>query len=158
MTPGDFLSTEVWLTGLEKPGDITAWKRSAEDDFYAAGRSAKMDIGQVVWQELQPDDEACPPVPRGKKYEGPNQRLLLGAAQVLRRTRPASWFTLDLEPDDLRRLRDITRKAYQKALPLYPTLTDSQCDTIINDLGPEAAEVALYRGGAEEPVKKLLLN
>ena len=62
---------------------------------------------------------------------------------------PTSWFTDDLGSDDLARLRRVTREAYARLFPVRSRLTDRQCDTIINDLGPEAAADALRRGMAD---------
>ena len=55
-------------------------------------------------------------------------------------------FLAELEPSDLARLRRITRAAYARAFPWRRPLTDRQADTIICDLGPEAALDSLSAG------------
>ena len=44
-------------------------------------------------------------------------------------------FITDLDPVDLRRLRDITRRVHAKDYPHLPALSDHQCDVVIEDIG-----------------------
>ncbi len=44
-------------------------------------------------------------------------------------------FVTDLDPVDLRRLREITRRIYAKDFPLLLALSDHQCDRIIEQIG-----------------------
>ncbi len=44
-------------------------------------------------------------------------------------------FLTDLDPVDLRRLREITRRIHAKEFPRLPVLTDHQCDVVIERIG-----------------------
>ena len=44
-------------------------------------------------------------------------------------------FITDLDPVELRRLRDITRRIHAKDFPHLPVLTDHQCDRVIEKIG-----------------------
>src|SRR3546814_7626595 len=108
--------------------------------------------GPIRWTEKLPGDERVPPVP--SHISGLCVRLLVAEAEVLNVRDTASRFLAELEPSDLRRLRTITREAHRlwhhRNAPgqPYTRITDRQADTLVNDLGPEAALEALPKGWA----------
>ena len=78
--------------------------------------------------------------------QGPTIRLLIAEADLV--IPNSGNFLAELGPKDLRLLRNITRRAYALQYPGESRLTNRQCDTLINDFGPDAAVVALERGQA----------
>ena len=95
--------------------------------------------------EKRPGDDRVPPVP--DHIQGPDVLLLVAEAdvQVLMGYDPGN-FLAELEPRDLGRLRGITRAAYARRYPVRAPLTNPQCDTLINDLGLDAALASLEHG------------
>jgi len=146
-TVGDTLEAAIWIDGRETIEDRVRFQKDviASLETYCArhGRA----IGPVTWVEKKPGEPRVPPVPAHIK--GPLVRLLVAEAPVIAEpgikiVRPG--FVHDLEPNDAALLRRITRKQYRKAYPdrrRYPDLTDRQADTLINDLGPDAALATL---------------
>ncbi len=142
-TVGDTLEAAIWLDGRETIENRVRFQKDviAQLEAYCAryGRA----IGPVTWCEKKPGDMRVPPVP--SHIQGPNVRLLVAEAPVvaepgIKIAKPG--FVHDLEPNDAALLRRITKKQYRKAYPdrrRYPDLTDRQADTLINDLGPDAA-------------------
>lgn len=146
---GDVVETAMWLCGRETPEQRQAF----EDDVRAAMLRAQDEhgvvLGAVVYVEKRPGDDRVPPVP--DHIAGPDVRLLVAEAKAIcampHFDLAESRFVDELEPDDLARLRKITRDGYARMMAQHgftmPPLTDRQCDTIISDLGPEAALDAL---------------
>lgn len=139
---GDTFEASIWIDGRE----TVAQRARFEDELTAylahVAEREHVIIGPLMMHEKKPGDDRVPTVP--DHIQGPDVRLLVGEAKVTGIV-PTSYFTEDLEPDDLRRLRKITRRAYERHMPGQPRLSDRQCDTIINDLGPESAYDALRR-------------
>jgi hypothetical protein len=140
---GDTLESAVWLDGRETIEDRVRFQRDAIGSLEAYCARHGRSIGPVMWVEKKPGEPRVPPVPAHIK--GPLVRLLVAEAPVIAEpgikiVKPG--FVHDLEPNDAALLRRITRKQYRKAYPdrrKYPDLTDRQCDTLLNDLGPQAA-------------------
>lgn len=154
MNIGDTLDAALWIDGRE----TAEQRRRFEIDVSAALAEGQEEhgviIGPVIWTEKKPGEERVPPVP--DHIQGPDVRLLVGTAKVIA-FMPVfgeSRFYDDLEPDDQERLRRITRKAYKRDFPGYPRLTDRQCETLINDLGPEAGLDALRANDTD--IRKVL--
>lgn len=139
-----FVETAIWLDGRETPADYTRFKHDVESTMRESSTIQGHILGPVTWAEKKPGDERVPAVP--DHIAGPNVRLLVAEAQIIG-LRPvgkqASSFVYDLELDDQARLRRVTRREYERAFPGRARLTDRQCDTLINDIGPEAAVAAL---------------
>lgn len=151
MNSGDVLEVGMWLAGTETADEINHYiDVLAREALRRTALENGLDIAPPLTAEFKaPNEDRVPEVPDG--VQGPKVTFLLVEATVtdcVLAAKPASLFAVDLEPDDLRRLRKITRRAYKEAMPHMPRLTDHQCSTIINDLGPEAAELALKRGEA----------
>lgn len=128
----------IWLSGLETPEMFRQWKLDVAEVMSA--RAGRYNLGPVIWTEKKPGDERVPPVP--PHIQGPDVRLLVGEAVILGvklSMKSQIGFTHDLEPDDLALLRRLTRRQYERTYPGRERLTDRQCDTLINDLGPQAA-------------------
>jgi hypothetical protein len=99
-----------------------------------------------MWAEKKPGDDRVPPVP--EHVSGPDVRLLIAEAKVFCRlphiVAPGS-FLLELDGPDLRRLRELTRRAHGRCNPQAPVLSDAECDSVIEELGPEAAREEVRR-------------
>ena len=143
MKVGDTLEAAIWLDGCETPEMRALFMKTGRQAFEDTGAV----IGPVTWVEKYPGEDRVPPVP--DHVQGPDVRLLVVEATVIALSSPDSMFLDELEPDDLRRLRRITRRAYAKMFPKRALLTDRQCDTLINDLGPDSAAEALQAGEAD---------
>lgn len=149
MKPGDTIEAAIWLSGTETEEQMLRWKNM---EVPAALREAEqvygVRIGPPEFTIKRPGDDRVPPVPA--HISGPDVRLLICEAEVYP-GKPAiiarqSGFVHDLRPDDLAKLRKITRRAcYEKT---GQRLTDHQADQIIERLGPDAA-VKTLRGDAK---------
>lgn len=128
----------IWLDGRETPEQRRQYEQDVNTVLLDTARQ-KYVLGPLSWTEKRPGEPRVPPVP--PHIDGPDVRLLLVEAVVLAErlsTRTPVGFVHDLEPGDLALLRRVTRRRYEAAYP-GRTVTDRQCDTLINDLGPAAA-------------------
>jgi hypothetical protein len=131
---GDMIETAIWLTGDESK---ELRKRYEGDVCLAIDDLCKeLDLvhGPVIFSVNRPGEERVPEVP--DHISGQCVRLLVGQSLVVGRTQSASpegSFINNLDPQDLFRLRDITRKV----APRY--LTDEECDAVIEELGVDTA-------------------
>lgn len=134
------IEVAVWLTGRETPNQIEAFKKDCTEEVTAFGVMNGVVMGAPVFTEKRPGGERVPQVP--DHISGPDVRMLVCEAVVVAERAmivKSSGFVQDLDPKDLAKLREITRRAHQKAKPLEMTLTDAQCDEIIEHLGPTSA-------------------
>lgn len=94
-----------------------------------------------VFIEKRPGEDRVPQVPA--HISGPDVRLLVYEACVAVHPRPAiitsGGFVNDLAPDDLAKLRKITRQCHAQLFSAQPNLTDARCDAYIEEIGPEVA-------------------
>lgn len=139
MKPGDSLECAMWIDGRETPEQRAQFERDVAEAMHRSQAHGTI-LGPVIWSEKLPGEERVPPVPN--HIAGPNVRLLVAEARVVglvaNMNNPVG-FVHDLEPDDLAILRRVTRRQYEAQYPGHARLTDQQTDTLINDLGPEAA-------------------
>lgn len=154
MRPGDVLETAVWLDGRETQQQRDQFQADAAEQMRAEAQVFDCVIGPLRWIMKKPGDERVPEKPQ--HIDGPDVCLLVAEADVFKA--PSGNFLAELEPKDLLKLRKLTRKGYERAWQQWvrdglvkgrcPRLTDRQADTLINDLGPDAAVAALERGSA----------
>lgn len=139
MRPGDILENAIWLTGTEMPDLIQRYKDECGESLRTAAADAGFLMAPIIWTEKRPGDERVPTVP--DHIQGPDVRLLVAEAKVLCRAPiiNSNSFLLDLDHKDLGRLREITRRQHAKSCPGAVSLTDQQCDAIIEEIGPQAA-------------------
>lgn len=141
--PGEIIETAIWLSGQETAEDLTRFAHDVRNALDEAAAAAGVVITDPHALTKYPGDERVPEVP--DHISGPDVRLLVIEALVTGYAQADNDnFTVnELEPDDLARLRRITRGRYEEMMRMRgldpPALTDRQCDTIINDAGPEAA-------------------
>lgn len=136
------VEVSVWLTGCETAEIVERFRRDCviELSKWAADIGALM--GPATFTEKQPGEDRVPPVPPA--ISGPAVRLLVCEARVAEVLRPQvapapGGFVHDLDRQDLERLRIITRNAYAKHHPGSNPLTDTECDAVIERIGPESA-------------------
>lgn len=151
---GSVLECAIWLDGRETPTDRRQFEADVRTSMQAQAARDGIRIGPMTWTEKKPGEARVPPPP--DHITGPNVRLLVGEA-IVTGHEIVVWqkvgFVDDLEPRDLEILRRITRKKYAEEYPLHALsngpLTDRQCDTLINDLGPDVAVSTLESARAE---------
>jgi len=146
MKPGDTIEAAIWLDGRETVQQVERHRDEVMLAMLEQAQAVGVSLTPLRWVEKRPGDDRVPPVP--EHIQGADVRLLVAEADVTAMTAAPSNFLAELEPSDLRRLRAVTRSAYHRRYPGQPQLTDRQCDTLINDLGPEAAIAALHAGRA----------
>lgn len=151
---GEILEVGVWLSGTETADEINHYiDVLAREACRKTAAESGLDIAPNLRVEFKaPNEDRVPDVP--DTVQGPCVTFLVVEAKVIDSVlssalnKPKSLFADDLMKDDFRRLCRITRRAYKEAMPHMPPLTDNQVKTLVNDLGPEAAELALKRGEA----------
>ena len=153
MKSGDMLEVGMWLAGSETADEINHYIDELAREALRQGAAENgFDIAPELIVEFKaPNEDRVPEVPDG--VQGPKVTFLIVEAQVIDSilsAKPPSLFTVEqCGPDDLRQLRNIMRRAYREHMPVQmPRLSDRQCDTLINNLGPESAELALRQGEA----------
>lgn len=140
LTTGEVIQSAVWITG-DEPQELR--KRYEEDVTQAIDdlcREHGVLHSPIHWSEKLPGAEGVPPVP--DHIQGSRVRLLIAEAVVTNQLAPLSSsgsFIANLEKRDLLRLRVITRRASRQSL------SNQECDEIIESLGPEAALDTLRR-------------
>ena len=149
MKPGDTVECAIWVDGRETPAQRRQFEKDVQIAMVEGQARHGTILGPVIWTEKKPGDDRVPPVPN--HIAGPNVRLLVAEARVVALLRAPRFaglalrslgeagFVHELEPDDHALLRRIARRQYELQYPGHDRLTDRQCDTLINDLGPEAA-------------------
>lgn len=143
MNIGDAIETAIWLDGRETRGQRTRYDGDVRKAIADLCSEQGVVHGPVVFSVLKPGDERVPPVP--DHISGPDVRLLHAEAKVVgiaMEVNP-SRFVSDLDPKDVARLREITRRGHRKANPHDAPLTDDECDAMIEALGPDAAADAV---------------
>jgi hypothetical protein len=142
--PGDVLENSIWLSGTETPEDRKRYEEDVQRSIAELADSHRVITGPVMWAEKRPGDDRVPRVP--DHISGPDVRLLVAEAKVFcRLPHIAGSFLLELDGPDLRRLREITRRAHARYSPRAPVLSDAECDAVIEELGPEAAREEVRR-------------
>jgi hypothetical protein len=131
----DFAS--CWLTGGEDQTRRDDIARSLIEAKPAIEQQFEVRFGPATIHELAANES---PWPVPNHIQGQTPTLLVARATVkARRPQKRSLFLTELEPADLALLRRITRRVRKRIYPNEGPLTDRQCDTVINDLGPDAA-------------------
>ena len=144
MRAGDRLELAIWLTGTEPEHQIEHWKTVVCTKlFNEASRQYGLEAGPPEFTLKQVGEDRVPIPP--PHVAGPGIRLLvaeatlgLGRPVILKET----GFAIDLDKNDLAKLRQITRRAHAKRAP-GDRLSDRHCDQIIEALGPDVAVKSL---------------
>jgi len=142
MQLGDTVENAIWLDGRETKEQRKAYEKAVEVAIEQECSQNGFMCGKVIFHVKHPYDERVPPVP--EHITGTQPRLLVAESDVigLAIEEVQSSFISDIEPRDLLKLREITRRA---AVARGHFLNDHEVDDIIETLGPEAAMDALRR-------------
>lgn len=146
MNVGDIIEAAMWVTGDESPDLRRRYEKDVTEAIYETCATERFLCGPITWAEKLPEDERSPPVP--DNLQGQRVRLLVAEADIvglMPETNPDS-FIANLELDDLKRLRGITRAVHVKQFKKL--ITDAECDEVIEALGPDAAIDALRNGAS----------
>lgn len=144
MNIGDEIEAAMWITGAEAVIELERMKAECAAAINQLAAANGFFAGPTRWSTKRPGEARVPPVPGD--ISGPNVQLLVVEATVVARRvvstpRP---FTLELDRADLERLRALTRRGAAAAM-CPERLTDDECDSIINEVGPDTAMKALRR-------------
>ena len=139
MKTDDLIESAIWITGDESPSLRTRYEQDERLAIDDACAEEGMEHGPVTFTEKRPGEDRVPPVP--DHIQGSRVRLLVAESIVTGMAVQTSQgsFVANLEKKDLMRLRLITRRASKV------TLTDQECDEIIEAIGPEAAVETLRK-------------
>lgn len=146
MKIGDLIESAIWLTGEESPEDRQRYEADvieAMDYFCSKHRFIH---GPVVFIEKKPGQDRVPEVPLHIiQPQTGNIRLLVAEAEIVGKAPETSIgsFVANLDKTDLERLRTITRQTRMKLHK--QSLSDAECDEIIEEIGPDAALDVLWR-------------
>lgn len=137
----DELEVAVWYDANEYADPIKSCRGSIGDMINIMCDAAKNVHGDIDYEILKPGDDRVPSVPRWlEKINGAIPRLLVAntKTQLMSSVRqePPSIIG-DLDKKDIARLRVITQKSHHKSYPNDNSLTNYECDQVIDKLGLE---------------------
>ena len=145
MRIGDICVAADWLTGTETADEIEQAHAFCKVAFQRLSDQKQVLFGPIQFSERHPGDEGVGSPPDNIK--GPDVRLLVGEAKVLRRKpqyAPPDGFHTLLDAVTLQDMRAATRRghkaAHKRSPARYRPLTDDQCDRMIDEIGPVTVE------------------
>jgi len=133
MKLGDVIESAIWVTGDESVEMIAHHESQIQHCLGRLCQQERCCHGPVTFIEKRPGEDRVPEVP--DHVQGQRVRLLVAETtivEILPETSRGS-FIANLDKKDLIRLRYLTRRGAKA------TLTDWQCDAIIEEIGPQAA-------------------
>ena len=140
----DVIESAIWLDGEETPEQRQRFVHDVIHAIETACRDEGLLHGPVKFIEKHPGQDRVPEVP--DHIQGQRVRMLVGEAEIIAKRpeeKPGS-FIANLDRIDLLRLRKLTREAHNKKR--LGGLSDAECDTIIEQYGPQAALETLRKG------------
>ena len=144
MKVGDTVESAIWLDGEESLEDRQRFEHDVTQSIETVCRDEGVLHGPVRFIEKRPGEDRVPEVP--DHVQGQRVRLLVGEAEIVAKRpeiKPDS-FIANLDRMDLLRLRNLTRDAHRRQS--NTGLSDTECDQIIEQYGPEAALETLRKG------------
>lgn len=112
------------------------------------GRWALSQIESAFTQLADWDGAVFSPIKYSTGMDQENRPVLIGEVEVSGMVPVADNPTHDLDPKSLARLRIVTQSAYRRRNPNAAPLTDRECDTAINDIGPGTAVEDVLRSAS----------
>lgn len=142
MKVGDMIESAIWTTGEESDQIKEQHRQYVNIAIDRLCDEKGFLHGPVMLVEKRPEEDRVPPVP--DSISGPKVRLLVAEAAIVGMAPQTSEgsFIGNLEKKDLERLRMIVRQARIKHGQI---LSDAECDSVIEEIGPEAALDTLRR-------------
>lgn len=139
---GDILPAALWYNPWQ-PQDYDRAKEGITETLGLVAENDGVTISPVTFEVLEWNDDRLPEPP---KWAHNGVKCLLGEAVITGYVSDikVTSFLADLDKKDLERLRDIQRRVHRKYYP-GEVLTDAQCDSLIEQIGPEAAFDAVKR-------------
>lgn len=133
LTIGEVIESAIWITGDESEELRNRYTHDVTLAIADLCREQGVIHGPIQWLEKAPGSERVPAVP--DHIKGSRVRLWVAEATVLEYAPQTSTgsFIANLDQKDLVRLRLLTRRAAKRSL------SDADCDQIIESFGPEAA-------------------
>jgi hypothetical protein len=164
---GDHITLALWLAGDETPEMLRQFlTEDAQQALTLKADQEGVRLAKPTFEAKLPGDDRVPAVPKwlelklatiGRKpvilslvegkepvtYQAP---VLLVAEAMVLGPKPSvrkRGFLADLGIEDLKRLRKRTREIWDNSGVGYRTLTDQECDKLIDEHGPDAAARAV---------------
>ena len=143
MKCGDTIESAIWITGDEPPDLRSRYEQDTIEAIDYFCHENKFLHGSVTFTEKIPGTDRVPKVP--DHIQGSRVRLLVAKSEITARKpdTPQGSFIANLDKKDLIRLRIITKRAHIRANGA--TLTNRECDLVIEQLGPETVVELLRR-------------
>lgn len=142
MKAGEVIWAAAWLTGEETPAQRQAYEDRVAEAMDELCHDKGLHRGDAQFYTRKPGEPNVPEVP--DHIQGFDVQILIGEATILGPALKPRGFIGDLDTVDLERLRVITRRQYEQKYP-GRTLSDAECDEVIEEIGPEAAMDAVRR-------------
>lgn len=144
MKPGDVLNCSLWYNS-EKPTERHDASHGVITTIEDTAKANGFRVGPVTLTEIPAGDPRVPEPPA--HFQG-KPTVLYGEAEIVGEIiRPEPFrLSMDLEKKDLIALRKATRREFAKAFPKVKPLTDEECDRVIDECGPAAAEKTVRQG------------
>ena len=139
MKIGDVIESAIWLNGEESLEDRIRYEADVRRAITRLCDDLGFLHGPVTFIEKRPGNDRVPPVP--DHVQGSRVRMLIGEAMVVSlapEEKPYS-FVANLDCQDLKLLRKITREAHAKCFPGAYHLMDAEVDEVIEAASPDAA-------------------
>jgi len=133
------LEIAIWYDANEHSDIINLCSKSIIDVLDTVCTKNNTHHGKVNFAILKPGDDRVPQVPRWLEIiDGVCPELLVATTKVIDNVQEVPMgITGDLDKKDVVRLRVITRREFQMQYPYAISLTDYECDQIIDKLGLE---------------------
>ena len=139
--PGSELEFSIWYDANEHADPISSCSESITEGLDAICVKSNVFHDKVHYEILKPGDDRVPSVPRWLEIiYGSVPRLLVATTKAYNsgwRDQNTVGIIGDLDKKDIARLRLITRSIHQKCHPNTTSLTDYECDHIIDKMGME---------------------
>ena len=129
----------IWYDANEHLDPINSCGESIKDALDAICVKNKIGHGKISYKILKPGDDRVPSVPRWlETTNGAIPRLLVATTETSSCLYQGPMGIVgDLDKKDVARLRIIVRRVHHKFHPKTTSLTDSECDRIIDQQGME---------------------
>ncbi len=143
--PSNEIEFAIWYDASEHLDPINSCSESIKDALDAICTNKNVGHGEISYEILKPGDDRVPLVPRWLEIiTGAIPRLLLATTKTTSSLHKGPTGIIgDLDKKDIARLRAITRRVHRKSYPKTTSLTNQECDRIIDQIGMEVVMAQL---------------